>query len=90
MEIHAMSSAANVHTVHVTSMLLANHPRSRTKGPDESCSVYDPENPDLQCSVEKTSKMPLEGISQTNRTTGGSINIRSPYPFIYKMLRTGH
>ena len=51
-------------------MLLANHPRSRTKGPDESCSVYDPENPDLQCSVEKTSKMPLEGISQANRTRG--------------------
>ena len=84
-----MSSAANVHSVHVTSMLLANHPRSKTKGPDESCPVYDPENPDLQCSVEKTSKMPLESISQANRTRG-SINMRSPYPFIYKMLRTVH
>ena len=84
-----MSSAANVHSVHVTSMLLANHPRSRTKGPDESCPVYDPENPDLQCSVEKTSKVSLEDISQANRTRG-SINMRSPYPFIYKMLRTVH
>ena len=84
-----MSSAANVHSVHVTSMLLANHPRSRTKGPDESCPVYDPENPDLQCSVEKTSKVSLEDISQVNRTRG-SINKRFIHPFILKMLRTGH
>ena len=84
-----MSSAANVHSVDVTSMLLANHPRSRTKGPDESCPVYDPENPDLQCSVEKTSKVSLEGISQANRTRG-SVNMRSLHPFIYKILRAGH
>ena len=67
-----MLSATNVH---VTSMLLANHPRSRTEGPDESRPVYDPENPDMQRSVEKTPNVSLESISQANRTRG-SINMR--------------
>ena len=86
LEIHAMLSATNVH---VTSMLLANHPRSRTEGPDESFPVYDSENLGLQRSVEKTSKVSLEGSSQANRTRG-SINRGSLNPFFYKMLRTGH
>ena len=67
-----MLSATNVH---VTSMLLANHPRSRTEGPDESFPVYDSENLGLQRSVEKTSKVSLEGSNQANRTRG-SINMR--------------
>ena len=72
-----MLSATNVH---VTSMLLANHPRSRTEGPDESFPVYDSENLGLQRSVEKTSKVSLEGSSQANRTRG-SINRGSLNPF---------
>ena len=81
-----MLSATNVHA---TSMLLANHPRSTTEGTDESCPAYDPKNPDLQRSVEKTSKVSLEGSNQANRTRG-SINKRFIHPFIYKMLRIGH